>query len=693
MSNKDVGVSGKNLFLLIFVALIVSLSNNSAAGTLVCDDDTQEILRQKNLNRIVVGRDQNTSCRFYVLDFEAPSEGYMCAPSLPSELSNGYTILYRRMAGSTTTSQLEGDRVCEGAEDWYYIDQAGSGETTICSSSPVPEGFVVTQYPVSSSGECVERMNIARPSDSTTESAKCAFPYHNVPERFVITSIETSGACRGPGGGWGDLQVIRLPNPTGETEVCQGTTIPVGYAFSEATSGNNCGIYPGFTIGPLSTTNNYVCIASQTDIPTGHVITRVFQDRDSCPLGSTRAIIEVPSETQETHVCGWGANNYIAPPGFIVSRQELNGACDRGQTLNYGYVIKRPGSVDSMCALTPLPQGYAIVGVTRDDTCSVNSSVEHYQISEIDPENGAYAYCDDFSTPISDGLVKHRRINLPPCLDAWELVTPSDTPGTETTVCDMTYNQLPDDFIVVERGEYGNCGQNSETGFGYRITRPYADGRENASCNESPIGGNGLLPTGFVQVGSENYARCSSNSIDYWGITIRTPPSGAAIGVCAGSEIPENFIVLSHASAVGVCDQEIVLAEVGSKNSACADSPIPQNFVITEVVDLVSCNFDAGMILETPNSDRATVVCADSPIPPGYVRASYGSGFYSQCDGFGFVIVPDGTSTSSQIVPDIFVNSEPNVINPPPAPTVNCDATPVDAGIIGSANRNTEGCN
>ena len=56
------------------------------------------------------------------------------------------------------------------------------------------------------------------------------------------------------------------------------------------------------------------------------------------------------------------------PPGFVIVGVTTNFSCSN--QLNNALIIKRPGPQETVCGGSPIPPGYVIVGVTTNFGCS-----------------------------------------------------------------------------------------------------------------------------------------------------------------------------------------------------------------------------------------------------------------------------------------------------------------------------------
>src|SRR5438874_10096893 len=70
-------------------------------------------------------------------------------------------------------------------------------------------------------------------------------------------------------------------------------------------------------------------------------------------------------EAKSRSVCA-GLGN--VPSGWVVIGRTREQACGSGD-MN-AWIIKQPGTRETVCRFSPIPPGYSIVGVTRIQSCS-----------------------------------------------------------------------------------------------------------------------------------------------------------------------------------------------------------------------------------------------------------------------------------------------------------------------------------
>lgn len=662
------------------------------AETWVCSSDTESIQAQHGMGRVATKIESSSTCTLGKrLRFELPKKGYMCSPSSADNLPDGWVVTGGKNSGTSSSRQIEGGRICDNAFDWAFIEEPrSSGITQICDDSPIPSGYVVTDNKLRATGDCRIRMEIQKPRASTSITTKCQTPAHPVPPGYVIREIRLNSNCKF------NTQThfregISLPNTSGETSVCQGTAVPPGFAFSSTTSTANCGDAGGFTIGPVSSGRGQLCASTDSDVPDGYVISEI-SPTGSCSGFYKSTVVVAPSSSGATAACQLTLGSYIVPEGFVISSKTTGARCDGAA----GYAVEVPDpSGQLVCAESPIPEGWAVTEELDHPNCADFGSGSAMVIKPFgDGGSTIYYICQHATVP--EGFVKTKKFETSSCSSGigWQIVEPNESPGHATVVCNTPFEQVPPGFVVTERSEYVACEAPFGAAQGFLISKPALSG-QTLSCNASVFGDDALVPSGFVVNERGFYSNCAVGLGDTApGVMIELPSGNGPITACPGSEIPPGYIITEDSGTQ--CTMIIEVPSAQGESFACRRGPIPEGYVIRSIVTSSKCDFDEGMTISLPNPNGRTLVCAGSPIPPGFVRATYGADDYVQCDGPGFLVIPDGSGQAggtAGIAPNIFIDAEPNVQSKPAGPSVLCQADSLDGGVLRTAFKNSAGCN
>ena len=128
----------------------------------------------------------------------------------------------------------------------------------------------------------------------------------------------------------------------------------------------------------------------------------------------------------------------------------------------------------------------------------------------------------------------------------------------------------------------------------------------------------------------------------------------------------------------------------GTTTEVCNLVPVPAGFIVSDTVSNNHCPLNSAYVIQAPPLSGATRICSSlSPLPSGFIFASYGD--TSHCGGSGSYIVP--ATTNQSIVPTPFIGTEPNVSSKPADPVITCQVGTIDGGLLGSASKNSAGCN
>lgn len=673
-------------------ALIWSMGYaNPALATTVCPGDGDGINNLHQLGQVVTSltsSSSTSSCNYkYRLKFETPRvTQIVCSPTNQNNIPSGYVI-----TAKTTCDKPNSFNDVIGYEITRSLNAYGQ---TVCNISPIPEGYVVYRtegnYQTDDSSTCTDSLyddgyNLIKiPSNNySNKTTKCEYPNHPIPNGFVIREKASLSQCGGA------AQKISVPNPNATMTVCSGSKIPPGFAYTDVYDDSLCAVNgsgPAFDIGQVSGSQATICGNSLQHVPSGYVVAAINPYID-CAEGYDSLSIAMPISSG-SYACKLNElDEYSVPEGYVIDSLENNVISCGGHTR---YHIKVPsGSQQFVCEESTVPSGW---GVTA--TYSNNPTCAGKPAATIEPlgGDGPYTICANDSVP--EGYVIRKLITAWTCKNtvdehALEIVRPNQTPGTETTVCAMGFDEIPMGFIISEQKEYGNCTRNTGSTFpGFRITRPFVD-RKTIICTVSTI------PTGFgIELLRNDYSDCSLNKA--YEINLISGPG--PLTVCDAEAIPPGYVVTQIQQNSDYCGfvggYVIEQPDFSNGTTVCAATELPEGVVIKELVSTDACPFDQGWKVAYPNSNGSTIVCLSSPIPQGFIKTSYGEKGYGQCSygndtGPGFVIIP---ISSGGVVPSPFVNTEPNIDSPPDSPSLTCSSGTINGGLIGTASINTH-CN
>lgn len=678
----------KNIFMNVFISVVVVLSSSSvlAAGNVrLCDPKWSETQAQFDAGRIVIAAESSTytSCSGWTYTYAVPSSStpIMCNPSTPYNMpvDSGYVV--------TGASNSYGS--CKGNFGYAIKKPSTSSVEYVCNNSPIPPNYVVSngyaeQY------FCNDRVKVGIEKPDSTPgrvTTKCNSPPHEVPDGFVIVGIGKYSKCKsenkltGPG-----VKVTTLRSGV-ETPVCHGSIVPAGWAYSSLSTSSKCDSGASFNISPVTQNTETICGRTNQHVPDGYVVTAI--DRNSEYCGSYDSLTIKKPDSAGTRACQLVIGEYELPEGFVISSKEVNADCD-GAT---GYTVKVPSETQEyVCKPSRVPNGWGVFAVELSDSCAAGSGNKGTR-GTIKPlvGDGPFDVCSSQGLPsgfINNGYSQGWSCNATNSFvvtsqtsSGWHIVRPSATPGNATIVCGSTTSNIPNGYAVVEHGEYTNCAFPSGTAPGFKISKPYAN-QQTTVCI-SGWGGN-PIPNGFAAVEQGSYPACGL----FGGYRIEPLSGDGPYTLCNANSIPSGYVIT--ASVAGSCGITVVRVNPDGQNICSSIGTVPDGYVVTSTPVLASCPFNNGYYIEQPSTDSATFVCAISSVPEGFAITGTQQSHDECGGGLGYYILPSG---SGAIVPAPFVNSEADVITKPSDPSITCSVGTIDGGLIGSASKNSAGCN
>lgn len=654
-------------------------SGQALAAQYACSNEYAAIGQYHDSGMVVTGSDSNGCGAFtakYTFEYPSTSTEYICSPSNPFDhLSSEYVVV-----GVNPVSNP-----CQGSSNSYKVEYASGSDYDVCDNYPIPVGYVVTN---SEGTRCDSGSNHIERADGRNFT-KCDLPAHPVPEGYVITSIESDGSCGNGSSLSGPAKDIEVPDPSRSTPVCHGTIVPPGFVYKSHGTSRNCAISgsgESFSIGPAEASVESACVQYHSDVPDGYVITGVDSTGGLC--GSYSAVTISRPDPQGTDAYQVVLGDYIIPDGYIITSKS---APTNNSGAVGGYHIKQVDSQAStrepLCAPSVIPEGWGVVSQESNQVCSRTTSST--TVSYIEPMlgDGPYTICSGQAVPTGFVISGYRAGWNAGCSTGWIVKRPDQTPGVSTTTCHQLFSDIPEGFSVVGQLASGEC---NDLG-GFKISRPYPN-QSTRVCAGSPI------PTGFaITSQSGPNSGCGSVIGTY---NIQPMTGSGPYTVCNLNQIPPGYVITSTTSD-SVCGDasayRIILPDPDGTTYVCSTSPIPSDYVISAVTSSGNCALNTAYGIRLPLTSASTFICSISEVPNGYVPDGNGAVETRDCTanptgmGSGYYIRP--ASTSEAVVPSEFIDPEPNVASKPADPTVICDATPVDPGLIATASKNSSGCN
>lgn len=418
----------------------------------------------------------------------------------------------------------------------------------------------------------------------------------------VVTQRSSYSSCSGN---------IRLkfayPSTNYSTKVCYPSApdnFPEGYVAVQSDNYSNCNvgsIRRGYEIKRPSTgsSGQQICNFSGTKIPPGFIVYQKDISTSQCDPSSsastTDAIkIKIPSSSPGTHSWDCQTPIHSLPEGFVITKYDKISSC-RTSTTSTGLALRvtvpKTNVNTTVCQNSPIPAGFAYFA------------------------SGSYSGCGTTGTGSGPGF------KIGP------------VSGNTATICGRESDDIPPGYVVNSISDYGDCEGSYQS---WSLKKPSTSGTTSA-CT---IGGEYLMPSGFVITKRNNNSSCDGNP----GYIVKKP-SGSSQFICqATPTIPDGWAVQStgthtNCSASGSGPSAIIVPTTGDgPYSICANTPIPSGFVINKEVNLWNCTNSRGWTVLRPSEVRGaeTVVCSsfnEANIPSGYVITERDN--YSQCPRIG----------------------------------------------------------
>jgi hypothetical protein len=652
---------------LIFSCLFSAFPNYVLAAT-ACPNDVTTIA-QLFASNMVPDREfsvsSNTCSGGYMYSFrDVASASIACRPPSTKELLPNGTIVIG----------YDSSICSRGNSGGYEIQQATGGPHSVCtSSSPVPEGYIIIQQRISSSGcgtTFPTRMKIKLPDeiDYTCQDVD------DIPDGYIITEKRSSSLCNF------SRKKIQIPQPGNTYIVCSGSPVPPGFAITDTDDDyHQCGDSggAGFEISPVTASEELICARDADDIPPDYVVIDFPNSGMDCGLLSRSVRIKkvTPAGTITAYPIAF---TEIIPTGYVIIQRGDSGD---GQW----YKIKRLLLEDTwICQGSTVPDGFAIIAQESNPSiCGGKSG--YYRIKPISGD-GPITICSSSTVP-TGYVITQRPSSIPSActLGAYVIVKPKTTSGTQTLMCNSSAHTIPEGFVVVQKDSYDACEPDFGTSGGVKITKP-SNTSDTQICLGSPI------PIGFVIKGAGSSTLCGSfpTGSTY---TIGVADGPGPYSSCSSSGFPAAYVITSSATT-GVCDGTTYTVRLpgSGQTQICSISPIPDDYVVVGKNAFGGCSGNSYTI-QLPNSGGETAVCSipSRPVPTGFINTGFGGGYFSACDGNGFIIEPFGNGGS--IVPAPFVNAEQDVATDPSNIDVQCYTGTINAGLVGAAQKNTALCN
>jgi hypothetical protein len=482
---------------------------------------------------------------------------YMCQISTP--VPPGYIVTEIRSSSDCTGSQLK------------IEVPVASKSYTVCAASPVPPGY--GYYGVGSYAKCSSSGSgpgyKIRPVTGTTETL-CARSVNDIPAGYLVTSFPSaeldcsSGSTvkvtklssvsgtirayelggletlptgyviirRGSSGGddWYDIKI-----PSGSTRICQGSSLPNGYAiFGQGSSSSLCGSStPTYFDIDLLSGNGPITICANHSVPNGYVITeRKSSAVSECPSPGGYVVVK-PSTTpgNETLMCDSG--QHVIPENFVIVEKKNYSVCKVGVGSSPGTKITKPSNTSDtpVCQGSPIPNGFIVKNTGTSSRCGtlpIGSTV----IIGIADGPGPYSVCSLVDLPVDYIITSSTTAGV--CNGTTYTMKLPDS--GQTQICSIS--PIPDNYVIVGKSTLGSCAIGND----YIIQLPDPSGLT-AVCSipARPI------PTGFINPG---FGGGFSSACDGNGFLIK--PFNDAGSITPGSFVDQEQDVTSAPSNTSV---------------------------------------------------------------------------------------------------------------------------------------------
>lgn len=650
---------------LIFSCLSSAFPNYLLAAT-ACPNDSTTINQLFDSNMVPYKEasvSTNTCSAGFIYQFkDAASSSIACRPPTTKD----------RLPNGTIVTGYDPYLCTRGTDGGYEIRQATGGTYTVCtSSSPVPEGYIITRQNISSGSCSTTAMQIKLPDeiDYTCQDVG------DIPDGYIITEKKSSSVCNF------SRKRIEIPQPGNTYTVCSGSPIPPGFAvFDTGDNYHQCGASggSGYRIKPVTASVEVICARNADDIPPDYVVIDFPNVGADCGLLSRSVKIKkvTPTGTIRAYPISF---TEIIPTGYVIIQRGDSGD---GQW----YEIKKPPVSGStrICKGSVVPNGYAII--SQGSSSSICGSKPTYYVIQPISGDGPITICSTSDVP-TDYVITQRKpsISTACSLGAYVIVKPNTTPGSKTLMCSSSAHTIPEGFVVVEKDSYAACEPDFGTRGGVEITKPSNTGNTTI-CQGSPI------PNGFIVKAEGSSSLCGTfpTGSTY---TIGVADGPGPYSSCSSSGFPTAYVITSSATT-GVCDGTTYTVRLpgSGQTQICSISPIPDDYVVVGKNSFGGCSGNSYSI-RLPNSGGGTAVCSipSRPVPTGFINTGFGGGYSSACDGNSFIIEPFGNGGS--IVPAPFVNVEQDVATDQSNVDVQCYTGTINAGLVAAAQKNTALCN
>lgn len=247
----------------------------------------------------------------------------------------------------------------------FGFSSANAEAAVICSNEPIPQGHAVVS--VQPTTQCSTQLSY------TTEPLRAPMTICSVvgvPTGYVVTqSLVSAATCNS------FLRYdIDLPSPG--RHICAEGALPSGYiVFTIQSVSPQCFRVPLYQIQLPSNVNS---MCSVTRVPNGYAAISTATDLVDCNGYYRSSIRTVTSPMSTCAVDGLG----ILPKDYVVTQLSSTASCS---IFALQHIVKVNGESRSMCAVTPLPQGYEIqsdMGYTASCTFA-GTAYKQYFIRKI----------------------------------------------------------------------------------------------------------------------------------------------------------------------------------------------------------------------------------------------------------------------------------------------------------------------
>ncbi len=275
----------------------------------------------------------------------------------------------------------------------------------------------------------------------------------------------------------------------------------------------------------------------------------------------------------------------------------------------YAIFAYTPASAATICSDANVPDGYAVIAVAPNGSCTTNIAYT------VEPFSSNQQICAANGVP-AGSVVTQVRVNSVTCYNFLQYTVQEPFDGQ--VVC--AAGSVPSGYVVTSAtANLATCSNSLQ----YRIAQ---------AANGQAVCAAGGVPSGYVVTSATaNLATCN-NSLQY---RIALPSDGQL--VCAAGSVPSGYVVTSSSVNPNVCSTflQYRIAVPNSGQLVCAAGKVPTGYVVTSVsANPNSCADTLQYLIQQPsNGNTVCAVGGARGVPTGYVVTAIGINS-SQCHNF-----------------------------------------------------------